>query len=104
MPRTQATPASPDFELAVDTVKNRLAERELRKLLAPLLKAMKGDDPEVRRRARRSILSLVPGDGPEQAWRRWTSGAEAGVTPRARCSTKGRGSNAHSALRPPRAP
>jgi len=39
---------------------SQLAERELRKLLAPLLKAMKDDDPEVRRRARRSILSLVP--------------------------------------------
>jgi hypothetical protein len=39
-----------------------LAERELRKLLAPLLKAMEDDDPEVRRRARRSVLSLVPGE------------------------------------------
>jgi HEAT repeat protein len=41
---------------------SQLAERELRKLLAPLLKAMEDDDPEVRRRARRSILSLVPGE------------------------------------------
>ena len=40
----------------------QLAERELRKLLAPLLKAMEDDDPEVRRRARRSIVSLVPGE------------------------------------------
>jgi len=38
---------------------SQLADRELRKLLAPLLKAMEDDDPEVRRRARRSILSLV---------------------------------------------
>jgi len=41
---------------------SQLAERELRKLLAPLLKATEDDDPEVRRRARRSILSLVPGE------------------------------------------
>ncbi len=41
---------------------SQLADRELRKLLAPLLKAMEDDDPEVRRRARRSILSLVPGE------------------------------------------
>jgi C-terminal processing protease CtpA/Prc len=41
---------------------SQLADRELRKLLAPLLEAMKDNDPEVRRRARRSILSLVPGE------------------------------------------
>lgn len=41
---------------------SQLAERELRRLLAPLLKAMEDDDPEMRRRARRSILSLVPGE------------------------------------------
>ena len=44
------------------TAASQLAKRELRKLLAPLLKAMEDDDPEVRRRARRSILSLVPGE------------------------------------------
>jgi hypothetical protein len=44
------------------TAGSQLAERELRRLLAPLLEAMKDDDPEVRRRARRSILSLVPGE------------------------------------------
>ena len=44
---------------------SQLAERELRKLLAPLLEAMQDDDPEVRRRARRSILSLVPSE-PQQ--------------------------------------
>jgi C-terminal processing protease CtpA/Prc len=44
------------------TAGSQLAERELRKLLAPLLRAMEDDDPEVRRRARRSILSLVPGE------------------------------------------
>jgi C-terminal processing protease CtpA/Prc len=41
---------------------SQLGERELRKLLGPLLKAMEDDDPEVRRRARRSILRLVPGE------------------------------------------
>jgi membrane-associated protease RseP (regulator of RpoE activity) len=41
---------------------SQLAEREVRQLLAPLLEALKDEDPEVRRRARRSILSLVPGE------------------------------------------
>jgi len=41
---------------------SQLAKRQLRRLLAPLLAAMKDDDPEVRRRARRSIVSLVPGE------------------------------------------
>ena len=41
---------------------SQLAERELRKFLAPLLEAMEDGDPEVRRRARRSVLSLVPGE------------------------------------------
>jgi hypothetical protein len=41
---------------------SQLVDRELRKLLAPLLEAMEDSDPEVRRRARRSILSLVPGE------------------------------------------
>lgn len=44
---------------------SQLAEHELRKLLAPLLKAMEDDDPEVRRRARRSIVSLVPEKEPQ---------------------------------------
>lgn len=39
-----------------------LARGELRKLLAPLLAALEHEDPEVRRRARRAILSLVPGE------------------------------------------
>jgi hypothetical protein len=39
---------------------SRVAERELRRLLKPLLDAMKHADPEVRRRARESILALVP--------------------------------------------
>jgi C-terminal processing protease CtpA/Prc len=43
------------------------ADRELRKLLAPLLEALEDDDPEVRRRARRSILSLVPGEAEKDA-------------------------------------
>jgi C-terminal processing protease CtpA/Prc len=45
------------------TVRNegsKLADRELRRLLAPLMKAMQDPDPEVRRRARESILQLVP--------------------------------------------
>ncbi|MHC4817641.1 MAG: PDZ domain-containing protein [Planctomycetota bacterium] len=41
---------------------SQLAGRELQKLLAPLLAALKHDDPEVRRRARRAILALVPGE------------------------------------------
>jgi len=39
---------------------SQMAERELRRLLAPLLEAMETEDPEVRRRARRAILALVP--------------------------------------------
>jgi C-terminal processing protease CtpA/Prc len=39
---------------------SQMADRELRRLLAPLLEAMETNDPEVRRRARRAILALVP--------------------------------------------
>jgi len=39
---------------------SQMADRELRRLLAPLLAAMETKDPEVRRRARRAILALVP--------------------------------------------
>jgi len=46
---------------------SQLAERELRRLLAPLLEALRDKDPEVRRRARRSILSLVPGEAEKDA-------------------------------------
>jgi C-terminal processing protease CtpA/Prc len=46
---------------------SQLADRELRRLLAPLLEAMEDRDPEVRRRARRSILSLVPGEVEKEA-------------------------------------
>jgi hypothetical protein len=46
---------------------SQLADRELRNLLAPLLEALKDKDPEVRRRARRSILSLVPGEAEKDA-------------------------------------
>ncbi len=35
-------------------------DTELRRMLAPLLKAMQDPDPEVRRRAREAILGLVP--------------------------------------------
>ena len=38
------------------------ASRELRRILAPLLRAMEDEDPEVRRRARDAILALVPGE------------------------------------------
>ncbi|MHC4972610.1 MAG: PDZ domain-containing protein [Planctomycetota bacterium] len=44
------------------TAGSQQAERALHRLLAPLLEALKDDDPEVRRRARRAILSLVPGE------------------------------------------
>jgi C-terminal processing protease CtpA/Prc len=44
---------------------SQLAEREVRRLLAPLLKALKEDDPEVRRRARWVLLSLMPDGTPE---------------------------------------
>ncbi len=39
---------------------SRKATEEARKLLAPLVEAMEDPDPEVRRRAREAILSLVP--------------------------------------------
>ncbi|MHC4579701.1 MAG: PDZ domain-containing protein [Planctomycetota bacterium] len=45
---------------------SQLVDRELRRLLAPLLEAMEDRDPEVRRRARRSILSLVPGEAEKE--------------------------------------
>lgn len=48
---------------------SQLAGERLRELLAPLLGALEHEDPEVRRRARRAILSLVPGE-PEQEERR----------------------------------
>ena len=38
----------------------RVAEKEVRRLLAPLIEAMKSPDAEVRRRAREAILSVVP--------------------------------------------
>ncbi len=41
---------------------SRTADGALRKLLAPLLQALEDKDPEVRRRARRAILGLVPGE------------------------------------------
>ena len=41
---------------------SRTADASLRKLLAPLLQALEDKDPEVRRRARRAILGLVPGE------------------------------------------
>jgi hypothetical protein len=37
-------------------------KEQLKELLGPLLKALEDKDPEVRRRARRAILSLVPGE------------------------------------------
>ena len=49
----------------VRTEGSKLADRELRKLLAPLLKAMEDPDPEVRRRVREAILGLVPHHGHE---------------------------------------
>ncbi len=50
---------------AVRAEGTKIADRELRKLLAPLLKAMKDPDPEVRRRVREAILGLVPHHGRE---------------------------------------
>jgi C-terminal processing protease CtpA/Prc len=50
--------ASPDA--GKRAVGSQMADRELRRLLAPLLEAMETNDPEVRRRARRAILALVP--------------------------------------------
>ena len=47
---------------------SKIADRELRKLLAPLLKAMEDPDPEVRRRVREAILGLVPHHGREPEW------------------------------------
>lgn len=42
------------------TAGSSLAEKEVRRLLAPLVEAMKDPDPEVRRRAREAVLSIVP--------------------------------------------
>ncbi len=50
---------------AVRAEGSKIADRELRKLLAPLLKAMEDPDPEVRRRVREAILGLVPYHGRE---------------------------------------
>ena len=50
---------------AVRAEGTKIADGELRKLLAPLLKAMKDPDPEVRRRVREAILGLVPHHGHE---------------------------------------
>ena len=50
---------------AVRAEGSKIADRELRKLLAPLLKAMEDPDPEVRRRVREAILGLVPHHGRE---------------------------------------
>ncbi len=38
----------------------RMVDAELKRMLAPLLKAMRDSDPEVRRRARESLLALIP--------------------------------------------
>ena len=38
----------------------REMDTELRRILAPILKALDHDDPEVRRRARKALLALVP--------------------------------------------
>ena len=48
---------------------SRTADASLRKLLAPLLQALEDKDPEVRRRARRAILGLVPGELEKEAGR-----------------------------------
>jgi hypothetical protein len=58
---------------------SQMADRELRKLLAPLLRALEDDDPEVRRRARRSILSLVPGEVEREATPQVTMQARAAL-------------------------
>ncbi len=50
---------------AVRAEGSKLADKELRQLLAPLLKAMKDPDPEVRRRVREAVLGLVPDHGRE---------------------------------------
>ena len=60
----------PELERAVDMFKSndvatraagtKVADKELRRLLAPFLEALKDPDPEVRRRVRESILALVP--------------------------------------------
>ena len=47
---------SPDHRVA----SSKLASDECRRLLAPLIRAMEDKDPEVRRRARETILALVP--------------------------------------------
>ena len=49
---------SPD--LAARNEGTRLMDKEMRRLLAPFLKAMKNEDPEVRRRVAQALLALVP--------------------------------------------
>ncbi len=61
---------NPTLERAIDGFRSRdpdrrvasskLARDECRRLLAPLIRAMEDKDPEVRRRARQTILALVP--------------------------------------------
>ncbi len=45
---------------AVRAEGSKLADKELRRLLAPFMKAMEDPDPEVRRSVKEAILSLVP--------------------------------------------
>ena len=45
---------------AVRAEGSRIADKELRRLLAPFMKALKDPDPEVRRRVNEAILALVP--------------------------------------------
>ena len=42
------------------------AENEMRRLLAPLLEALGDKDPEVRRRAKRTLVKLLPRDAEEE--------------------------------------
>lgn len=49
---------SPDVALRAQGTE--VANRELRRLLAPFLAALKDPDPEVRRRVREALLALVP--------------------------------------------
>jgi len=79
---------------------SQLAERELRKLLAPLLEALNDKDPEVRRRARRSILSLVPGEAEKDAARKPVTVAVIGLGGGAGGAFRGRrGRRAFKAVR-----
>jgi len=54
-------------EAATREAASQQADRELRRMLAPLIEAMEDQDPEVRLRARNALLALVPNEPLQEA-------------------------------------